>query len=328
MATEVSEEVLRRSATFIASRMPVDENEAQVMVLKAFAGGEFPSPDFESVEHWITHRLLPNTVLINLQGYTEMCVDALKIASGIAATDYGGSRQRDLGQLWADMTRGYLGEYGIKLFLRQNWGIDIRLGHEVGTLEEYLPTDISEILDHSGTWRKPRIRVGVKTTKFNGIWLDIPGNQFDHSDIHVQVKVATGRDHLFSFFKHISVFRDKVLKSGISVGSLTEVQADDLFSKLPTFREIPAYVTGFAERSAVYSALPFAGKKGRKNYTVTSWNGPIKPGDLDLIKSQTEVTGKVQFQGIGDFAHDTGYLFNTGNLLWQRVEWDRVVALL
>lgn len=311
----ISEDTLERSAARIASHIPVDENEAKVIVSKAIAGGECLSPDQSDVEKWITERLLPNTVLIGLQGYTEMCVDALKIASGIAATDYGSSRQRDLGQLWADMTRGYLGEYGMKLFLKNNWGIDIRLGHEIGTLEEYLPTDIPEMKTTGGQWRQPLLKVGVKTTKFNGIWLDIPGNQFDHSDIHVQVKVATGRDHLFSFFKHISVFQDKVLKSGIGVGSLTQEQADDLFLKLPTFRDIPAYVAGFAERKTQYPPLPYSGKKGRKNYKVTSWNGPIRSGDLELIRRQEQIIGKIEFEGIGEFAHDAGFLFSTGNLL-------------
>ncbi len=324
----ISEDTFEHCAALIASHIPVDENEAKIMVAKAIAGGECPSPDRSVVDRWITERLLPNTVLIGLQGYTEMCVDALKIASGIAATDYGSSRQRDLGQLWADMTRGYLGEYGIKLFLMNNWGIDIRLGHEIGTLEEFLPTDIPEMKTEGGPWRQPLLKVSVKTTKFNGIWLDIPGNQFDHSDIHVQVKVATGRDHLFSFFKHISVFKDKVLKSGIGVGSLTQEQADDLFLKLPTFRDIPAYIAGFADRNAAYSPLSYTGKKGRKHYTVATWNGPVRPGDLALIKHREQVTGKVEFEGIGKFAHDSGFLFNTGNLLWHRQDWDRMIALM
>ena len=32
-------------------------------------------------------------------------------------------------------------------------------------------------------------------------FVDIPGDQFNHSDYHVQVKVSVGRDHLFGFSK-------------------------------------------------------------------------------------------------------------------------------
>ena len=46
-----------------------------------------------------------------------------------------------------------------------------------------------------------KLNISIKTSKWNGIWLDIPGNQFEHSDIHVFVKIGAGRDHLFAFFK-------------------------------------------------------------------------------------------------------------------------------
>jgi hypothetical protein len=41
------------------------------------------------------------------------------------------------------MTRGYLGELSFQLFLEKKCGIKSKLGHEKGTLEEYLPMESS-----------------------------------------------------------------------------------------------------------------------------------------------------------------------------------------
>lgn len=257
-----------------------------------------------------------------------MCVDALKILGTTAATDYGSSRQRDMGQLWADMTRGYLGEYAFKLFLKQRFNVEVELGHEVGALQTYLPTDIHAITDNQGRSRSANLKVSLKTTKWNGIWLDIPGDQFSHSDVHILINVDTGRDHLFAFFKHLSVFKDKVLKKGMEVCSLTTGEANDLFDKLPNWTPISAYICGFVEQLPQYNTRQYSGKKGRLNYKINSWNGKISSGDLSVIKLEQEVTGKIEFAGIVQFAHDNGYLFNTGNLQWQADEWKCLVSKL
>ncbi|MFH1022541.1 MAG: hypothetical protein V1809_04075 [Planctomycetota bacterium] len=306
----------------ISAKLGIDKDEAEKIIEKAEAGGEIT--DECPVEIWIEKRLLANVVMIDEVGYARMCVDALKILGTTAATDYGASRQRDLGQLWADMTRGYLGELALALFLKQKWGIESKLGHESGKLKEYLPMDIHMVRERGNEYRAPKINIGVKTTKWNGIWLDIPGDQFNHSDVHVLVKVGTGRDHLFAFFKSISVFKDKVLKRGQDVGSLTAEESEKLFDKLPSFRPIPAYICGFVRKDSRYKTLDYSGKKGRINYTILSWNGPINPGDIETVKKREKVPGKISFEGIGDFAHDKGYLFNTGNLHWHEKDWEDI----
>ncbi|MDR0563203.1 MAG: hypothetical protein LBG73_11035, partial [Spirochaetaceae bacterium] len=153
-------------------------------------------------------------------------------------------------------------------------------------------------------------------------------DQFNHSDIHILVKVGVGRDHLFAFFKKISVFKDKILKKGKEIGLLSEREADNLFDSLPAFSTIPAYICGFAEKNAEYQPLPYGGKAGRKNYTITAWNGRITSGDLEKIKDREQITGSVKFEGIGDFSHDSGYLFNTGTLKWTKTDWEKIIARL
>lgn len=311
----------------ISESLDITPKEAELIIEKAATGGEITEPG--KLNEWLNTRFLPNCISIDGEGYAQMCIDALKILSRTAATDFGSSRQRDLGQLWADMTRGYLGEYAFKRFLRDRWKVDAELGHEEGKLEDYLPVDIHKIKKEADTqYRAPRLKIGVKTVKWNGIWLDIPGNQFNHSDVHVLVKVGTARDHLFAFFKEISVFKDKVLKHGENLGCLSKQESENLFQRLPSFRPIPAYVCGFVKRSSTYKSLSYKGKKGRLNYKITAWSGPVMPGDLDLIKEHEKASGDVTFEGIGEFSHDSGYLFNTGSLLWRDEHWHEVLDSL
>ncbi len=175
--------------------------------------------------------------------------------------------------------------------MKLEWNIDADLGHEKGEIAGYLPMDIHKVKFPGADFREPKLKVSVKATKWNGIWLDIPGDQFNHSDIHILVKVGVGRDHLFAFFKEISVFKDKILKVGKEIGSLSEEESNRLFDTLPSFRKIPAYVCGFVETDMEDNDLPYQGKMGRKNYKITGWNGPIRSGDMDKIKKLEGVAG-------------------------------------
>lgn len=301
----------------ISSRLSTSEAESSMIVAKAIAGGEASE---ENISDWYEQRFLPNLVLIDEDGYSRMCIDALKILDKTAATDYGGSRQRDMGQLWADMTRGYLGELAFQLFLKGK-GIEIKLGHEKGELSDYLVGDIREVKKSGENSRPPKLQIGIKTTKWNGIWFDLPGDQFNHSGAHTFIKVGTGRNHLFAFFKKISVFKDKVLKIGQDIGLLTTDESTDLYNQLPTFKPIPAYISGFVLREPGYPTNSYGGHRGRLHYKVTSWSGPINASDLQKIKENEHITGRVEFEGIGKFSHDRGYLFNTGSLLWKEEDW-------
>jgi hypothetical protein len=303
----------------------ISDKDCETIISKAIAGGEIN--DNISVEEWLSKRFIPNCVVINKYNYTRMCIDALKILSKTAPTDFGSSRQRDLGQLWADMTRGYLGEQAVVQFLEDKYKIKTTLGHERGELQNYLPTDIHTVI-RNGIEKKPCIYVGIKSAKLNCIWHDIPGDQFSHSDVHILVKVGVGRDHLFSFFKEISVFKDKILKQGEAVGSLTKSESSMLFPSLPSFNPIIAYVCGFAIKDQSYRSLSYKGKKGRKHFTIKEWNGPIKSGDIDKIKQLEGISGEVKFESIRRFSHDNGYLFNTGSLLWTRNDWETIVNRL
>ena len=319
------EELTKDYGVKFSNKLGIDIEDSTLVIKKALDGGE---TEIEKVEEWVEKRFIPNRIKIEKDEYALMCVNALKSVFNVAATDYGSSRQRDLGQMWADMIRGYLGEIAFVKFLKDNWNIEADIGHEKGKLNDFLPMDIHRITMPGESPRQPNLKISIKTSKWNGIWLDIPSDQFNHSDIHVFVKIGAGRDHLFAFFKEISVFRDKVLKIGEEVGSLTKTESEELYESLPSFTPIMAQICGFVSKSKKYEVLSYSGSKGRKNYMVHEWNGPILAGDLEKIKELENISGKVSFAGIGEFSHDQGYLFNTGNLLWNKADWGKVISAI
>ena len=316
-------------AAQVSASLSIEPSEASKIVNKARLGGEIN--DSCDAYRWLKDRFLPNVVSIDEDGYAHMCIDALKTITTTVATDFGGSRQRDLSQLWADKTRGYLGELAFVNWLKGKWDIDAELGHEQGSLEEYLPMDIHRVKKKGeATSRAPNLKIGVKATKWNGIWLDIWGSQFVHSDIHVLVKVGTGREHLVGYLKKISVFKDKILSEGRRIKAIDQEQADQIFKSLPSYQPISAYICGFVAKSQSYTNLPYAGQKKRKHYTISSWNGPIGRSDLESIRTKEGLAkdAQIKFEGIGKFAHDKGYVFNAGNLHWTDHEWEPILNKL
>ena len=314
---------LERLADFIGA----SKDEALKIIEKAYISGECErSPD--SIREWIDSRFMPNTVFIDHAGYSEMCIAALRTAQSTVATDFGSSRQRDLGQIWSDKTRGYLGEYAFKQYLSEKYGIEVTLGHAEGSIAEYEGSDVRGISTSKGE-RPPFLSIGIKQVKMNGMWFDIPNDQFNKSDIHVCVKVGVATDHLFSFFKSISVFRDKVSKLGTDNNFITGEESTRIYDAIPSMSKIHAYITGFVRSSFPFLDLPYTGRKTPTKFVINCWNGQIKSGDIARIASaEHRNINKIEFEQIQKFSHDNGYLFNTGSLLWKPEDWQTMLALI
>tara|TARA_Y100000294_G_scaffold122484_1_gene113911 strand:+ start:126 stop:1109 length:984 start_codon:yes stop_codon:yes gene_type:complete len=302
--------------------------EVEKLILKVIAGREITNA--EELSSWVEKRLKPNLVFISKNEYTEACIDALKMINTVAATDYGTSRQRDKLQLWADITRGYLGEICFQKFLLKKFAIQSTLEHKQGNVSDFLSSDISMVKNRTDTkYRSPKKNICIKTTKWNGIWLDIPGNQFSHSDMFVQVKINAGRDHLLGYMNELSIFKDKILKEGVSIGVLDDNELELLSNNLPKFSDISisGYICGYVLNKK-YKKLSYKGKKGRKNFTIHTWCGPYYDDDIEKIKSKEcldSETSKVKFEGIGQFSSANRYLFNSGSLLYREEDWRKVL---
>lgn len=273
-------------------------------------------------ENWFENRLKKNIIFLNKSDYEEMCLSSLKSLKNFSETDFGSSRQRDFNQKWADTTRGYLGEKAFQKFLSEKFNIEAKLKHKKGELSDFINTDIHQIkVKGEEEFKKPRKTIGIKTTNFNGMWLDIPGAQFHHSDYHVLIKLILEKNHMFSFFKEISIFKDKLLKRAIEKGYFKKHEADNFFDAIPNLDAIPAYITGFVKSDKFQSEYEYEGNKGRKHYTITSWKGKYKRSFLKKIKKEKSIEGDIMFQGIKKFSHDDAYIFNTGNLNYSSDDW-------
>ena len=261
-------------------------------------------------------------------------IEALKIQFLIAGTDFGSSRQRDLGQKWSDTIRGYLGDFGVQLCFKERWNIDIDLGHEEGTLEEYLPLDIHRVKFEGDTdFREPNLKVSIKSTKSNGIWLDIPGDQFHHSDIFILTKLIITTDHLFSFFKAISVFEDKILKLGLDKGLLTEETSQHIYDNIPSFKPVYGYIAGFVEYSDNYETYSYEYKRfvtNTKNANIYNYAGildseVLKKMKQEIAEAENREKVGIKFVGIDSFSKSKRYVFGMRALKYKESDWKNFV---
>jgi hypothetical protein len=235
-------------------------------------------------QSWLEARFKYQLVWLEKDDYTKALVRALWLAQVFAPTDFGGSRQRDVAQIWTDTARGFLGEIALSKFTTKNFGIETKIDTSRGKLEEYLPTDVAEVRPVGSAWKKARIKVSIKATKFNGRWLDV-GTQFGHSDAFVLVKVGILRQHFPAFLKAISFLKDKLFPAARELGELEQKDADKLWDEIPVFEPIPAYVAGFLD-------------KGKYD-----WSSPIQEMDARLV-GRTERKKLVISHGVGLFSPD------------------------
>ncbi|MEM2483028.1 MAG: hypothetical protein QXI35_08550 [Candidatus Nezhaarchaeales archaeon] len=84
------------------------------------------------------------------------------------------------------------------------------------------------------------------------MWLDIPYAQLEHSDIFVLVRMGVSRSHFIAFLKEISVIRDKIFRMAKELGM--HFEEDELWSAVPDFTDIPAFVVGFLTRASIQTS--------------------------------------------------------------------------
>jgi hypothetical protein len=303
----------------------------------AVRGGDFET--FRSASEWVSW-LSWSSVVLDEQDYLTTAVYALRLAPMLAPTDYGRSRQRDLGQLWTDAIRGHLGEAAFVKWLSQRFQKAVKTGIEaVGPLDEFLPTDIVEV-----DGRRPEVKVSIKTTKLNGIWLDIPYKQIKHSDVFVLVRVGATREHFVAFLKAISVIRDKLLEPALRSGIITQDVYRELWESLPNFTPVPAYVAGYFDRREHSSRidaekiLEADGVAKAKRIVINRYMGYWNPKNEELRRLLSEKLSqkigrdasglKIAFEGIGEFSEADHFIVSSGLLKRTENDWARLVAQL
>ena len=330
---KVEKDLIKRKAKAFSEAFngEITEDEFKILISKCIECKVIESISESSIEKWYHDRFHPYVFEISQDIYHKAMIEALKIQFLIAGTDFGSSRQRDLGQKWSDTIRGYLGEFGVQLWFKKYWDIDIILGHEEGMLDEYLPRDIHRVKKADKEFREPNLKVSIKSTKSNGIWLDIPGDQFYHSEIFILTKLIISTDHLFSFFKALSVFNDKILKSGVEKGFLTKEISHQIYDNIPSFKPVYGYIAGFVENRN-YNDFSYEYSLGKTNAKIYSYSG-VYEGDETLQKIKSEISEKenkevkkCEFAGIKKFSDSKRYIFGMRNLKYSQEDWEKLVV--
>ena len=309
----------------ITDNVSLSESEAKTLIEKSLITNELI--DLDHFDEWFEMRLRPNIVNLTQSDYLKACLSALKTVKKTHANDYGSSRKRDFAQIWSDMIRGYLGELAVIKYIQAQYGFRLGLDHTKGDLENFLSSDIHSVALEDGTHRKTNYRISIKTTKINGIWLDIPNNQFDKSDAFIFVKLGIHRDHLLGFLKSSNSF-DNLLNSEDAKAIVTDSEKNQILEDFPDFKIIPAYICGYVEQNEISRGLPaFRGKKGKKHYTVQSWEGRLSPEiETEILKKQ-KLKGMLKFEGMGRFSHH-GYIFSGDRLRFKPAEWEILIRKL
>jgi hypothetical protein len=313
-----------------AIKVPLYDKFYDHFVQKVYDGEEVEENNEEKFIQWIENRLKPNLFFLDKEDYLESCIDSLKTVYAVASTDYGSSRQRDKAQLWSDMTRGYLGEIAVRKKFASDFNIQAKLAHQPGKLADFTGSDLPSVKKAGDkNFRNAKINISIKTTKWNGIWMDVPGSQYDHSDYFVLTKINTGTDHLMAFLKEMGFF-ETVMKKGIEKKLLSELEKKMVSKQISDFSKLGlfCYVCGIHKKKKNNTKLVYKGKKGRIHYTVTSAEGYLRSGYEEEIKKKEELSdkAKVKFQSIGEFTSVNKFIVNAGRLQFAKKDWQEIAS--
>ena len=294
---------------------------------------------FSSYDEWIRWMKWAS-VSLDENDYLRAMLHALHLAPKLAATDYGTARRRDLGQQWTDTIRGLLGELAFVRWLQKRFGLKAELDFRLGQLKEFLSSDIKGV-----EGRAPRLRVSIKTVKLEGIWLDVPYAEAEHSDIFVLMRVGVKREHFVAFLKKISVIKDKLMKEALERKLLSEEELEKIWESVPEFTPIPAYVAGFLNKAEYAEKLKDRlsiaeadGEVKKKKVVVSKYLGFWHPEEPEyekalkkLLQSRGKSVGddiKIEFEGIKSFTRTLHFIASSGMLRKKQREWEELINRL
>jgi hypothetical protein len=286
--SETIDKVISNFLEGIISDKRIREEISSTMIRGAENSGE--TEEFgRNITTWFNTRFKPNCVVLDRTDYSKALIRSLWIAPNLAALDFVGGRLRDFAQLWTDTARGFLGEIAIQKFLKNSHNLDIYLETRRGEAKEFMPSDVLVIEKGTDKPRASKTRVSIKTTKFNGRWLEIPESQFRQSDVFVCVKLGISRYHFTSYLKETV---KQLLREGLSIKELNEEQVQTLTNEIPEWNSIPAYVSGFVDKEKLH--LPIDNLHFRTPRKRTKNANGVRP------ISRIEIEG-----GIGLFSDST-----------------------
>ncbi len=333
--SKIDEEHIREIQDVLEEHIKSAENSRKLaeQVLKSARDGL--ELDRTSFDEWLENRFKYQLVWLDSDDYAKALTRALWLAPHFAGTDFGTSRQRDMGQEWTDTARGFMGEIAVGKFLKEKFGIEILPITRRGNAQEFIETDIEDIVLPSHQKSVSKIKVSIKTGKFNSRWLDA-GTQYSYSDAYVFVKVGVLRSHFLSFLKDISFLRDKLFPKAVALKELGEEESKILWNEVPALQPLPAYIAGYVDKpnpDSPITSLNWRIKKGRKSQSIVVMQG-AGIMNADTIRSTEEIRqadpeGKLSIEIEPIIKQleqrDTHFLASCGNLYWGRENMSRLI---
>lgn len=326
---------IEQIANFLKEKIG-DRNVVSKLALQLYKGARDGLEIDVSFEDWFDNTFKYQFVWLSKDDYVKALVRALWLAPVFAGSDFGSSRQRDMGQVWTDTARGFLGEIALSKFLIEKFDVDTKLDTRRGDLAQFLPTDIAEMRKPNDNWKKPALKISTKTSKFNARWLDLPGKQFDYSDVFILVKLGILRQHFLAFLKAISFLKDKLFVTAKDLGELDEESASTLWDEIPEFETIPAYVPGFIHKSEINLPIHMicARKKGRKHIriSITQGIGLFSPSTVrdtaEIHNLDPDGNLPIEIDPIIESLTSTHFFAHSGGLKHGERSWKQLVNIL
>jgi len=158
--------------------------------------------DKDTLSAWLKDKE-SRTVTLNLKDYA-ICLD-FALAQHFrhyVASDFGTGRQREFGQKITNWVKGQLGEVAVRKFF-SSFGTEIELDFNLH--DEIVPQDIVGVMDN-GKIRKPKIGVGIKSSKPKNVFLVLGENEITRedrrSDIYIFCRPDIPDDHILRVAKN------------------------------------------------------------------------------------------------------------------------------
>jgi hypothetical protein len=156
---------------------------------------------------------------------------------GYVLSDWGSARQREFGQKITNWVKGQLGEIAFKKYMKAKFGVRLELDFEIH--DEIVPQDVTSVSKNGREWRKPRMKVAIKSSKPKSAFLVLSPNEVElpnrSSDIYVYCRPDLDDDHLL-----------RITSKTVSRQLRNERHYRTYSGNVPSFREVPCEIAGFA----------------------------------------------------------------------------------
>jgi len=163
--------------------------------------------DQKDLEEWLkAYRW--RTIELTAEDYI-LCLDfaLAQHFRGYVMSDWGTARQREFGQKITNWVKGQLAEVAVRKFFEKEFNTKIKLDFRI--YDEIVPQDIIGVIEN-GKERKPKIGVGIKSSKPKSAYLVLGENEVilpeRRSDIYIFCRPNIPDDHL------LRITRDRIIE--------------------------------------------------------------------------------------------------------------------